>query len=254
MSAIRHLQISAGFQDPFGPGTFPRLEYVLKGIRRAPQTVPTRPRLPITPTILRSFHALWSREQNPDYQMLWAACCLGFFGFLRSGEFTVHSASGSSVRNPAPLLLSDIALDSIQRPTVVSVRICQSKTDPFRLGVTLYLGITRDIVCPVKSMAAYLAVRSREQGPLFLYQDGSPLTRGRLVVVVREALSQMGLDSSNYAGHSFRIGAATTAAQVGIPESTIQMLGRWQSSAYARYIRTPRQDLATLSSVLVGNI
>ena len=145
--------------------------------------------------------------------MLWAACCLGFFGFLRSGEFTVHSASGSSVRNPAPLLLSDIALDSIQRPTIVSVRIRQSKTDPFRLGVTLYLGITRDIVCPVKSMAAYLAVRSREQGPLFLYQDGSPLTRGRLVVVVREALSQMGLDSSNYAGHSFRIGAATTAAQ-----------------------------------------
>ena len=30
LSAIRHLQISHGFADPFSPGVFPRLEYVLK--------------------------------------------------------------------------------------------------------------------------------------------------------------------------------------------------------------------------------
>ena len=82
-------------------------------------------------------------------------------------------------------LQSVIALDSTQHPTVVSVQIRQSKTDLFRLGVTLYLGITRDIVCPVKSMAAYLGVCSREEGAFFLYHDGSPLTRGRLVIVSR---------------------------------------------------------------------
>ena len=39
-------------------------------------------------------------------------------------------------------------------------------------------------------------------------------------------------DSHKYAGHSYRIGAATTASLCGIQDSTIKMLGRWQSSAY----------------------
>ena len=42
----------------------------------------------------------------------------------------------------------------------------------------------------------------------------------------REALTQIGIDSSKYAGHSFRIGVATTAAQHSIEDSVIQKMGR----------------------------
>ena len=181
--------------------------------------------------------------------MLWAACCLGFFGFLRAGEFTVRSVSTGN--DEAPLLLSDI---SIHCPTVVAVNVRCSKTDPFRVGVTLYLGATQDVVCPVKSLTSYLAIRSRVEGPLFIWKDGSPLTRTRFVSAVRETLSEIGFDPTLYSGHSFRIGAATTAAQAGIPDSTIQMLGRWKSSAYTRYIRTPRQRLTSVSSQLVNQL
>ena len=71
---------------------------------------------------------------------------------------------------------------------------------------------------------------------------------------MRAALDCAGLNSSAYAGHSFRIGAATTASKRGIPDATIKMLGRWESSAYTLYVRTPRESLAPIAGVLVGGI
>ena len=38
----------------------------------------------------------------------------------------------------------------------------------------------------------------------------------------------------------FWIGAATTAAERGIPDSIIKVLGRWKSDAFQTYIRMPR--------------
>ena len=55
------------------------------------------------------------------------------------------------------------------------------------------------------------------------------------------------VDSTAYSGHSFRSGAATTAATQGISDTTIKMLGRWKSSAYQVYIKTPRKQLASYS-------
>ena len=55
---------------------------------------------------------------------------------------------------------------------------------------------------------------------------------------------------SKYSGHSFRIGAATTAASVGVEDSLIKTLGRWESSAYLLYVRVPRDRLALVSKRL----
>ena len=71
---------------------------------------------------------------------------------------------------------------------------------------------------------------------------------------VRDALTRAGYACQDYAGHSFRIGAATTAAAAGIPDSTIQALGRWSSAAFLRYIRTPRDRLALLSASLACHV
>ena len=61
---------------------------------------------------------------------------------------------------------------------------------------------------------------------------------------------KVGLEASKFAGHSFRIGAATTAAARGVEDSLIKTLGRWESSAYLLYVRIPRERLAGLSTVL----
>lgn len=69
----------------------------------------------------------------------------------------------------------------------------------------------------VAALLQYLAARGDRQGPLFLCTDGRPLTKTKFVAEVRSALTEAKLPASDYAGHSFRIGAATTAAAAGLP-------------------------------------
>ena len=56
------------------------------------------------------------------------------------------------------------------------------------------------------------------------------------------------MNAGCYAGHSRRIGAATTAAARGLEDSTIQMLCRWKSLAYLEYIRIPYPLMVVLWS------
>ena len=247
LSAIHYFHIMAGHGDPFTPGGFPRLQYVVRGIKRAPRP-PSRPRLPLTPSLLQAIKTCWAAraaEPEPDTVMLWAACCMGFFGFMCAGEFTVRSTQ--EVDQETCLSVQDVAVDSHTNPSMVRVHLNQSKTDPFRHGVDIFLCRTDAALCPVAAILAYCAIRLAIVRPFFVFRDGSPLTRDRLVAAVRSALSHAGVDTAHYSGHSFRVGTATTAAHVGLSQATIKMLGRWESSAYERYIRTPRESLAAIS-------
>ena len=250
LSAIRFLHIRSGYRDPF-LSHMPRLGYTVKGIKRveAEKGGGQRTRLPMTPPLLRRLKNVWEKlSVSHDTRMLWAACCTAFFGFLRAGEMTVpdDGAYDSSVH----LSFNDLAIDDSSAPSFVRVRIKQSKTDPFRRGVNLYLGRTHTDLCPVTAILSYLVVRGAGPGPLFIFADGRPLTRTRFVTRVKDALAAAGFNAGSYNGHSFRIGAATTAAARGIEDSVIKTLGRWESTAYLQYVRIPREQLTGYSRVL----
>ena len=137
------------------------------------------------------------------------------------------------------LTVRDITVDDIQNPRVVSVRIKQSKTDPFRHGTSIVLSRTDLPLCPVAALLAYLVVRGGDRdGPLFLFR-GQPLTRPRLVSELRKALALAGLKPEKYAGHSFRFGAATTAAACGVPVDVIKTLGTWKSQGLPALRQNP---------------
>ena len=144
----------------------------------------------------------------------------------------------------------DVSVDSHISPSYITVIIRRSKNDPFAVGAKLHLGRTGLPLCPVSALLCYLAIRPPQQGPLFLFKDDSTFSRPRLVISLRKALSEVGVDPSGYNGHSFRIGAATTAARMGVNDSLIQTLGRWKSSAFVHYIRTPWEQLVQVSSLL----
>lgn len=60
LSALRHSQIMEGHPDPCMDSLFPRLRYVLNGIRRSTANQPVHIRLPITPEILFKLKQVWS--------------------------------------------------------------------------------------------------------------------------------------------------------------------------------------------------
>ena len=107
--------------------------------------------------------------------MLWAACCLAFFGFLRVGE--IVTPSDTEFDPGANLGVGDLTVDQVAAPTIIRVSIKQSKTDPFQRGVDLFLGKSGSDLCPVSAILNYLIVRGVAPGPLFVYRDGRFLTR-----------------------------------------------------------------------------
>ena len=251
LSAVRHLHITEGHNDPFKVD-LPRLHYVLRGIKRSQGEEGVnrdRVHLPITPSILAQLFKVWSPSSTKYKEtMLWAAACVGFFGFLRSGEFTVPS---SDAYDPSVhLSFHDIAVNSHSAPSLVRLRLKTSKTDPFRQGVDIFLGRGSKELCPVLALTHFLALRGSKPGPLFCWANGAPLTKPNLISSLRSALELAGHDPSKFAGHSFRVGAASTAAERGIEDSVIKVLGRWNSDAYCRYIKLPASELVAYSRVL----
>ncbi len=247
LSAVRHLHISEGYEDPLRGSM--QLDLLMKGARR---TKPTRKdhRLPITPLILSRIYEVLNQHPNSyENKLLWAACCLGFFAFLRSGEFTLKQ--GERFDPSWHLSVNDVATDNLSKPTRLQIHIKGSRTDQWRQGAYLVVGHTNSHICPVKAVLAYIAVRGFKEGPLFTDRKGSPFTQQALISSLRTTLTKAGIDCTHYSGHSFRIGAATTASAKGVPEATIQILGRWSSDSYKRYIRLPHSELASISSQLI---
>ena len=121
--------------DP-SSSSFPLLEYALKG---EGVVVNSRPKwLPISPVLLCKIdRARSTGAYSPDHFMLWAAFCLGFFGFLRAGEFTCTSQLAFS---------ADVSVNSHSSPTHMQVLLKRSKTDPFGAGFMFHLGSARGYV------------------------------------------------------------------------------------------------------------
>ena len=140
LSAVRRLQVVAGgMGDPFA-GSWPRLECALKGVKRAAAVsgVGARVRLPVTPKILKLLRSVWSGNSSGfDSVMLWAACCMCYFGVLRSGEVTVPSLK--EYDGGAHLSEGDVSLDSVKSPKMVQVRVKQSNGS-FQKGCDGLLG------------------------------------------------------------------------------------------------------------------
>ena len=208
----------------------PRLHYVKTAIRRVQGSMYNKPaRTPVSWHMLERICAFIAcTESAHDADMLTSAVLLAFFALLRVSEYTTPSSStfDESIHHS----VSDVAVIWTRRIATINIKV--SKTDPFREGVCLKVGMLGHYLCPVRALARYLLIRGPRPGPLFLFRNGAHLTRARILDILTRALP----DIPNINTHSFRRGGASALAAAGIPDTTIRVLGRWKSNAYADYI------------------
>ena len=134
----------------------------LRGIKvaKAKKGKGSKTRLQITPPIMWMLKGAWlSRNSMDAYDaaMLWASCSLCFFGVFWSGELT--SPSESNYDPSENLCFQDIIFNNREKPSVLRVHLKTLKTDPFHVGVNVFVGKTGNDLCSVMAMVHYLSMR-----------------------------------------------------------------------------------------------
>jgi len=254
LSAIRAWHIDHGYADPLVDALL--LERCVRGARRL-YSRPRRTRLPFTANLLRK---IWPVQVDQGWNdvLFRATVSLGFFGFLRLGEFALTNI-GTSFDPLKHACLSDLTFHyNNSKLSHAAFTIKVSKTDPFRCGSTVHIGATGNRRCPVKALLDYTDARrlladaaaDESTVPLFCQADMTPLSKPVFVSMMTTRLQRAGVDSTGYSGHSLRIGAATSAAAAGVPDWLIKVMGRWRSDAYQRYVHTPLKNVLEIAPTL----
>ena len=211
---------------------------MLQGFQKSKPT--SDPRLPITPQILQSLlNALEHTTSSLFTKLLLRAMfTIAFCAFLRVGEITKTSSPIQHF-----LLYGNISMSSDeQHNNFIEIKIPHFKhAKSTTATLRLYQNKTNPHVCPYLSLLNYLKVRKHisPSAPLFSFMDGSAISKHYFTQQLRLVLSFCNFDLTRYQTRIFRIDAATTAAACGFSELQIQTMGRWQSTAFKKYIRIP---------------
>jgi hypothetical protein len=251
LSGLRSLHVNMGHPvlDIFEN---PRLDRVLRGIKRFHAQSNREKRLPVTRNILLILlHYLPKYTTDMDQANLYDSFCIAFAGFLRVGKFTYTSRDACAfdfhrwhISNSS---FNTNLLDNIP------LTLPASKTDTFRTGITVHLPITGDITCPLAALRSVVRFNDMSpHAPLFQRSLGRPFTREFVITSLSSTLTAAGIPGY-FSGHSFRRGAATTAQWAGLSSSDIQLLGRWRSDAFLAYVDADPADIVRLACWLHGS-
>ena len=162
----------------------------------------------------------------------------------RHDYYTTHPSPSSSP-SPSPHLITPLTRYTQPFPptiTPINVRLLASlihSGDP--------------TLCVVAALDWHIAGRPQNAGLLFMLHLGGALTRSKLNSLVKELALRCGVAQGRYTSHSFRIGAASTAAAAGIPDWKVQALGRWNSQCYLRYIRVSPEGPDGVAAAMAGS-
>ena len=226
----------------------PLVSRTLCAARRVLGDVP-KPKLAITPDILRRIHGLLDFSDINNV-VLYTSYLVSFWGFLRKSNVVIGRKSDFHSRLVLTRADSDVNFDPDGRAwlTLRHTKTIQFQQRVLIVPLPLLKGDTT--LCPSTWLARMLtgvpgptspnAATPLFSGPSLSGNGLTPLTYGRFLENLKRLLTTIGFDARQYAGHSFRRGGATFALTSGVPTELIKLQGDWRSNAYELYAGVTR--------------
>ena len=120
LAGLRNMQLLLGLPDPREQSSLPIQRWVqtqISGTRLG--TTPSRIRLPITLQLLRQMKHSLESTAHQERVVIWAICCVAFFGCFRLGELLLESPSNFELRRH--LTRGDVAVDNQVDPSILQI-------------------------------------------------------------------------------------------------------------------------------------
>jgi integrase len=140
------------------------------------------------------------------------------------------------------LRLADVTL-SIEG---IRLHMGRSKTDQEGKGRYVGVGCGRSAyICPVRALNAWLDIRGRRKGPLFLRfnrwgeMTDDPMSGRAICDLVKRGVERIGEDPRDFGAHSLRSGLVTAAVEAGKSEIMIMdRTGHRSIATLKRYLKS----------------
>jgi len=213
---------------------------------------PVMKKKPITTDIIRSILDTHNKKDANLKTLHFAALCsLAFAGFFRYDE------------------LCNIVPKHIEfHSDYIRIFVPRSNTDVYREGNFVFISASRSKYCPVGVLQRYLDLSGIDLcsslplfRPLVFHRSSSSYTlrSGKISYttcrdILRDTLSQLGLNPSDYGLHSLRSGGITSVVRNSsnsIPERLLKIHGRWKSdSAKDMYVEESLENRLQVTKYL----
>ena len=138
--------------------------------------------------MLKGIRARLDAAIDQEKELVWAVATLAFFRFFLLGELPPEN--DASYTQMTHLIWGDIAVDNREDPSILQVHLKRSKCDQFGRGMDVFVGRTKNELCPVAAVLLYLTARGSSQGPLFIDSHQRPLTKSKFVTRIRSLLDE----------------------------------------------------------------
>ena len=233
VAALRYAHTQQGFDSPTG---HPLVQEALRAARRTLGVAPRRRVQAAVVEVIRRM--LLGLDDSPRHQRDRALLTLGFAGAFRR----------------AALVSLDLA-DLAEVPEGLEVTLRRDKTDQVGAGRTLTIAYGgSSSTCPVRATLAWvraLAAMGFTEGAIFRFIDrhgnvrpahrraiSDRLGPQSVALIVQRRARAVGLDATQFAGHSLRSGFVTSAVRAGksIPK-VMEQTGHRSANTVMAYVR-----------------
>jgi hypothetical protein len=231
---------------------------ILQGFKSQDGNETRQKAIPVS--VIRQVHKIYSSAEDAVSVATSQLIIGAFFFAMRSCEFS-KTTSPTESKKTKIITISDIRFfknseliphnhASLRDSDIVSITFRSQKNGDKNQTISMHRSKDSDI-CPVKIWASivqrirsYKSTTDSSMVNCYLSRQGitSHITSNQIRTKLRAGAASIGEKALGFkieeiGCHSLRSGSAMAMYLAGVPITTIQMIGRWKSDAFMRYIR-----------------